>query len=239
MRKDVRDLLEVLKCELEFLEQGLYRHAPKFPWRPQFFLEDSPSCPNYDAIRDSEPCRCSDCVLIALVPPEFQGKDHACRHIPLTSDSETLDSLYRSTDLAETEQVFRDWLRTTITKLEHERQADLNATQPASANSAGRTCEPLFQKLHARCANPACHTAFQWWGGGRFFRFRPDATDEGNSLLSPSNAPERPRARHYWLCQRCSQIFTLVFDESLGVVLKLRSAEVEKESATREQPADW
>ena len=236
MRKDERDLLEVLKCELEFLERGLYHFAVKFPWRPQFFLEDSPTCPNYVAAGNCRPCSCSDCVLIALVPADFQARDRACRHIPLTSDNETLDSLYRSTDLAETEQVFRDWLRNTITKLEQERQTTVTAA-PASANHISKSCEPLFQKLHPKCANPACHAVFQWRGGGRFFRFRPDATDDGKSSWSTGNA-ERNKARHYWLCERCSQIFTLVFDESLGVVLKVRSAEVEKEPATRRQVHD-
>jgi hypothetical protein len=27
--------------------------------------------------------------------------------------------------------------------------------------------------------------------------------------------------RHYWLCERCSQVFTLVYEEAYGVVLKV------------------
>jgi len=230
MRKDERDLLEVLKCELEFLERGLYRHSPRFPWRPQFFLEDSPSCPNYDAPPADGPCRCAECALAALVPPEFQNKSRACRHIPLNSDHETLDSLYRSTDLAETEQVFRDWLRATITRLERERQALAHGPHPAPLENERKPCEPLFQKGHPKCANPACHAAFQWRGGGRFFRFRPEPASDARPP-QPVGGPSAERyGRHYWLCERCSHIFTLVFDRAQGVVLKLRAAEIEKES---------
>ena len=35
MQKDERDLLEVLKFELEFLEDGGYGRSPRTPWRPQ------------------------------------------------------------------------------------------------------------------------------------------------------------------------------------------------------------
>jgi hypothetical protein len=178
-------------------------------------------------------------VLVALIPAEFQGKDHACRHIPLNSDSETLDSLYRSTDLAETEQVFRDWLRSTITKLEQDRQSVFKAEQPTLVSNESRMCEPLFQKLQPKCANPACRAVFQWRAGGRFFRFRPQDANKDTSTPSQTSASERRKARHYWLCERCSQIFTLVFDETHGVVLKLRSAEVEKEPLTHSQATGW
>jgi len=41
MQKDERDLLEVLKFELTFLEQGGYGRSPRTPWRPQYIFEDS------------------------------------------------------------------------------------------------------------------------------------------------------------------------------------------------------
>ena len=47
MPNDDRDLLTVLKAELEFLEKGGYRHSPHARWRPQFIFEDSPTCMNY------------------------------------------------------------------------------------------------------------------------------------------------------------------------------------------------
>jgi len=49
MRKDERDLLDVLKFELEFLEAGGYGRSPRTPWRLQYIFEDSLTCVNYDS----------------------------------------------------------------------------------------------------------------------------------------------------------------------------------------------
>ena len=48
MPADQRDLLTVLKQELEFLEQGGYRRCSEKNGRPLFIFEDSPTCMNYD-----------------------------------------------------------------------------------------------------------------------------------------------------------------------------------------------
>ena len=49
MQKDERDLLEVLKFELQFLQDGGYGRSPRTPWRPQYIFEDSLTCMNYDS----------------------------------------------------------------------------------------------------------------------------------------------------------------------------------------------
>ena len=67
MPKDERDLLEVLRFELDFLEQGGYGRSPRTPWKPQYIFEDSLTCMNYES--KESPGRCSDCVLMHLVPP--------------------------------------------------------------------------------------------------------------------------------------------------------------------------
>jgi len=67
MQNDERDLLEVLKSELEFLEQRGYQRSPETAWRPKYIFEDSPSCINYNS--DVNPRPCTDCALIYLVPP--------------------------------------------------------------------------------------------------------------------------------------------------------------------------
>ena len=61
MPRDDRNLLEVLKFELSFLEDGGYGRSPREPWRAKLALEDSPTCMNYDAKRDRQPCRASVC----------------------------------------------------------------------------------------------------------------------------------------------------------------------------------
>ena len=232
MQKDERDLLEVLKFELRFLEDGGYGRSPSAHWRPQLIFEDSPTCTNFNSAEDRVPC--SDCVLIQLVPPPFRSADIPCRHIPMDTSGETLDSLYRYSDQGELEDVFGDWLRKTIRRLEEERAVARRTlgAQPAQSEETLRGT-PLFQKkdeggvfdrattLHPKCANPACPAAFHWTDGGKFFRFRPDS-GLPSAKNSTTNAPAGIHGvRHYWLCERCCQMFTLVCDEQCGVVLKV------------------
>ena len=220
MQKDERDLLEVLKFELEFLERGDYSHSPRTPWRPQYIFEDSPTCRNYDSKENPGPC--SNCVLMHLVPPDRRFEKIPCRHIPFNMSGETLDSLYKYSHQNEIEETVGSWLRTTIRRLEEERiaiQRNHNK-QPAPRGGALRRT-PLYQKQHPKCANPACPTAFHWTGGGKFFRFRPDPVS-GSESNSTTDSPRGIHGvRHYWLCERCSQVFTLVYEEGYGVMLKV------------------
>src|SRR6202140_1124149 len=71
MQKDERDLLEVLKSELEFVEQLGYQRSPETAWRPKYIFEDSPSCINYNS--DANPHPCTDYALIYLVPPAHRS----------------------------------------------------------------------------------------------------------------------------------------------------------------------
>ncbi|HTS13419.1 MAG TPA: hypothetical protein VMH00_14980 [Candidatus Limnocylindrales bacterium] len=129
MGKDERDLLEVLKFELQFLEKGGYGRSPREPWRPRFVFEDSPTCMNYDTKEHPEPC--GNCILMQLVPPEYRDASIPCRHIPLNATGETLDSAYRYDDQQEVEEKMRIWLRATIARLEHERSAALKSSRGA------------------------------------------------------------------------------------------------------------
>lgn len=121
MPKDGRDLLEVLKFELEFLEKGGYGRSPRAPWRPSFIFEDSPTCMNYDS--KDKPGPCSACVLDELVPPDRRAEKIPCRHIPLNAQGETIDSFYRWGTQAELEETLRNWLKASIKRLEQERAA--------------------------------------------------------------------------------------------------------------------
>jgi hypothetical protein len=66
--QDDRDILELLKAELSFLEQGGYRKGPRYPWRPTFMFEDSPTCINFQG--EEHPRPCGECALIQFVPQE-------------------------------------------------------------------------------------------------------------------------------------------------------------------------
>jgi hypothetical protein len=223
MQKDERDLLEVLKSELEFLETGGYRRWPETSWRPKFIFEDSPSCINYYS--EGNPLPCTGCALICLVPPALRSAKFPCRHIPLNAPGETLDSLYRHRDQSEIESTVATWLRAAITRLEEERAAVRGSHNPSLLKGT-----PLYNKHHPKCANPACATAFHWTGGGKFFRFRPEPASPISGSSAYDAADDAPGGvhgvRHYWLCERCSHVFTLVYDQRCGVIITLLWAEL-------------
>ena len=234
MQKDERDLLEVLKFELKFLEDGGYGRSPRSPWRPQLIFEDSPTCMNFNSTDAPGPC--TDCVLIQLVPPELRFAQIPCRHIPFDSSGKTLDSLYRYEDQVETEEVVRGWLRAKIKRLKEERAvAERNQTEPTIRNGGVTKGTPLYQKERPKCANPACPTAFHWAAGGKFLRFRPDPVPQSESSSKTDPPCGIHGVRHYWLCERCSRAFTLLYDVEYGVVLKTLWPEVAAATESKEE----
>ncbi len=119
MPKDSRDLVEVLKFELNFLEKGGYGQSPRAPWRAPLIFEDSPTCMNYDTPEERQPC--SECVLTQMAPEDCRKAKIPCRHIPLNQLGETVDSCYRFGTQRELEEAVANWLRETIHGLEEER----------------------------------------------------------------------------------------------------------------------
>jgi len=216
MQKDERDLLEVLKFELNFLEKGGYNPSPREPRKMSFIFEDSPTCMNYDSKDNPGPC--SECVLMGLVPPDQRNQTIPCRHIPLNSAGETLDSLYRSAGAQELQDIYGNWLRATIARIEEERSKPRSMpARPSPAVLAPQSAEPLFGKLHPKCANPSCAAAFHWLAGGRFFRFRPGEL----APATKSDAAEtEPAVKHYWLCEKCAGSLTLTYREGSGVIVE-------------------
>jgi hypothetical protein len=192
MNKDERDLLEVLKFELQFLEKGGYGRSPREAWRPRYLFEDSPTCMNYDCKDSPEPC--SHCVLMQLVPPELRSEKIPCRHIPLNELGENLDSLYRYDEQHEIEETVENWLRVTIAQLEEARRLARLEAHTHGANTMGMAIKgaPPFQNLHLECANPACAAAFHWLAGGKFFHFRPSEKDQ----IADRRAPDASKNLH-------------------------------------------
>ena len=234
MQKDERDLLDVLKFELNFLEKGGYGRSVKTPWRPQFIFEDSPTCMNYDSKDNKAPC--SDCVLMQLVPPEGWTQPIPCRHIPFNAEGETLHTLYAHGEQFETEEVYGEWLRETIEKLEAERENRQSAIKPPTPQALEHKLGiPLHQTAHPKCANPACPTVFHWLIGGKFFRFAEPHCDTCAGKSKNESAEEKKCAshcvKHFWLCETCCSVFTLAEKEPQGVVLKLLWSELPEAEA--------
>lgn len=75
--------------------------------------------------------------------------------------------------------------------------------------------------MFAKCANAACSESFEFQGGGVFFRFsrgnvKPSLDDGTTGGIGNVHDVE-----HFWLCPRCARIYTLVYIEGTGVILKL------------------
>lgn len=227
MLKDERDVLEVLKSELEYLKNGGYSNQES--WAPRFIFEDSPTCLDFGH-RDN-PSPCTGCVLIDFVPTQYRSQRFPCRHIPLDALGQTLDALYRQCDQAEVEKVVCNWLQVTIRRLEQEREAYPHKDERRSFGSLwwrSARCGPesrgipLYERFHPKCANPACPAAFHWLAGGKFFRFRPEEASSNEDRSKGDVTARHQDVKHYWLCERCSHLFTLVYEGEEGVVLKPR-----------------
>jgi hypothetical protein len=119
MCDDKRDVLEVLKFELDFLEQGGYGRSVRTPWKPTSVFQDSPSCLNFND--PARPHACSECMLTDFVPREARDETIPCHFIPLNQQGETVDSMERHAHQLELEETLKNWLRSTVAGLERER----------------------------------------------------------------------------------------------------------------------
>jgi hypothetical protein len=116
MPKDNRNAIEVLKAELDFVNQGGYEKTMRDPWSVKLALEDSATCMNCDHKKNPEPC--SECLLMQFVPANRRNEKIPCRHIPLTPEGDTLLQLYRGSTEEEIDKALSSWLEKTISQLE-------------------------------------------------------------------------------------------------------------------------
>jgi hypothetical protein len=120
MVQDERQMLELLKFELKFVEDGGYGRSPRTPWRPPLIFEDSLSCLNLGDPARTHPC--SECRLIKFVPRarELRRESSPCRFILLNEKGETIDYLYRYGTQFELEEAVSGWLRGQIARIEQQ-----------------------------------------------------------------------------------------------------------------------
>jgi len=115
------DLLQELKFELEFVEQGGYGRSVRTPHLPKSIFVDSPICLNFN---DSErPLPCTECVLMQFVPEERRGERTPCHHIPLKPTGETVEDLFDPTNDMKAQDALHDWLVRAIGQLKAERES--------------------------------------------------------------------------------------------------------------------
>lgn len=119
MAQDPRDVLEVLRFELKFIEDGGYGRSPRAPWRAPLAFEDSLTCINFN--ESNRPHPCNECLLMQFVPPNRQEEIVPCRFIPLTAQGETVNSFYGYSTQEKLEEALAGWLRKQIARIEAER----------------------------------------------------------------------------------------------------------------------
>jgi hypothetical protein len=139
MSQDERNLLDVLKFELAYLEHGGYRKNAA-PWRSPLIF-GSPTCLSFDG--KTAPRSCDACFLSQLAPREFRFNRAPCRHISLNGNGDTVDSLYRSGAHQDLETAVRSWLQATIKQIEAFANLSVN-DQPEK----GRTVRTSTASIH-------------------------------------------------------------------------------------------
>ena len=71
-----------------------------------------------------------------------------------------------------------------------------------------------YQVMYLKCAHPDCSSDFDY-GQGRLYRFQQTPRQE--------KQPTHWHAvKHYWLCSRCCEDFTIEYEKGLGVLLLQR-----------------
>ena len=119
MTKDDRDLRELLKDELAFVNQAGYRRAVRTPWLPKSAFQDSLTCLNYGYSHRAHSC--DECHLLDYVSADHQTEEVPCHSISLNDSGETIEHLEQKNDQLKIEMLLKRWLQARIRELELKR----------------------------------------------------------------------------------------------------------------------
>ena len=114
MSESRREVLTLLKKELDFVEHGGYGGTES--WKPLSVFLDSPSCPNRLDVERSTPC--PQCWLFNFVPERYGQELPACHFIPMTDDDKSLNGMSTHYSPAEVREKLKTWLQAEIRHLE-------------------------------------------------------------------------------------------------------------------------
>jgi hypothetical protein len=126
MSTDDRDILELLREELAFIEHGGYGRSVRTPWLPKSAFQESLTCINYADPNRSHPC--SECHLVDFVRPEDLSEDVPCHFIPLNEAGETIADLEAEGNQAKLEATLKQWMKAKIKQIEDRRAAASSET---------------------------------------------------------------------------------------------------------------
>jgi len=116
MPQDKRDILEMLKAELDHIEKGGYGRPVRTPQTPTSIFRDSLTCLNYGYPYRAHPC--AECLLHDFVPDSGRGEPIPCHHIPLDADGVTVEALVMENNQSMLEERVKTWLRAKIQEIE-------------------------------------------------------------------------------------------------------------------------
>jgi hypothetical protein len=119
MAKDDRDILEILKDELVFIEQGGYGSSVRTPWLPKSIFQDSQTCLNYGYPYRAHPC--AECRLLDFVSQQDRSQPVPCHFIPLDDAGNKLAELELEGSEWRAINTVKRWLQGKISQMEAER----------------------------------------------------------------------------------------------------------------------
>jgi hypothetical protein len=121
MAQDSSEVLQILRFELNYLEQG------GFDRDRSLLGTDSPFLGTTACINFGDPLRthtCRECLLHQFVPQNKQSEDLPCHYIQLNSSGETIAGLLENGDPQRMVTALEEWLRSTIAKLDTQAQGN-------------------------------------------------------------------------------------------------------------------
>ena|ERR1700694_5019357 len=119
MPEDLREVLQILRYELNYLEQG------GFDRDRLLHGTESPFLGNLACINFGDPLRshaCRECVLHQFAPEDKQTEEFPCHYIRLNPSGETIAELIEKNDPSRLVFALENWLRNTIALLEATRE---------------------------------------------------------------------------------------------------------------------
>jgi len=131
--EDDRDILELLREELAFIEQGGYGRSVRTPWLPKSAFQDSLICINYGDPSHTHPC--DECQLMAFVDDEHRREQVPCHYLPLNAAGETIVDLEARDNQAKLEATLKTWMSAKIKEIEEARaKAGVNQVGVSAPN---------------------------------------------------------------------------------------------------------
>ena len=119
MANDGRDILEILRDELAFIEKGGYGQSVRTPWLPKSIFQDSLTCLNYGYPYRAHPC--AECRLLDFVSQQDRAQPVPCHFIPLDDVGNKLADLELEGSERRTISTVKKWLQGKISQMEAER----------------------------------------------------------------------------------------------------------------------